>query len=262
MKTMKPIEDLSVLVTGGGSGIGEGIAQFYIERGATVTICGRRQEKIDAVAARLGERCLAVRADITNEEDRQEAVESAVMHGGKLDVLVSNAGNMLRGEIDTLKEDPLVDIFKTNVIAGMLLTGLCKPHLAKHGGAIIFIGSIHTRRAFPGASAYAATKGALETLTRVLAAELGEHNIRVNCVVPGAVLTEIYQRAGLLNDAESAERLNSMASSHALGRIGTNTEIAEAVDYLARGEWTTGAILDVDGGLGLGLTHDSVSSTN
>ena len=189
-------------------------------------------------------------------------VESAITHGGKLDVLVSNAGNMLRGDIDTLKENPLVDIFKTNVIAGMLLTGLCKPHLAKQGGAIIFIGSIHTRRAFPGASAYAATKGALETLTRVLAAELGEKGIRVNCVVPGAILTEIYQRAGLLNDAESAERLNSLASSHALGRIGTNTEIAEAVDYLARSEWTTGAILDVDGGLGLGLTHDTGVSTD
>ena len=259
---MKPIKDLSVLVTGGGSGIGEGIAQFYIERGATVTICGRRQEKIDAVAARLGERCLAVQADITNEEDRQGAVQSAVTHGGKLDVLVSNAGNMLRGEIDTLKEDPLVDIFKTNVIAGMLLTGLCKTHLAKQGGAIIFIGSIHTRRAFPGASAYAATKGALETLTRVLAAELGEQGIRVNCVVPGAILTEIYQRAGLLTDAQSEDRLNSMASSHALGRIGTNTEIAEAVDYLARSEWTTGAILDVDGGLGLGLTHDTGVATD
>ncbi|MBT6349190.1 MAG: SDR family NAD(P)-dependent oxidoreductase, partial [Proteobacteria bacterium] len=135
---MKPIEDLSVLVTGGGSGIGEGIAQFYIERGAAVTICGRRHEKIEAVAARLGEKCLAVKADITIQEDRRAAVESAVKHGGKLDVLVSNAGNMLRGDIDTLEEDPLVDIFKTNVIAGMLLTGLCKPHLAKRGGAIIF----------------------------------------------------------------------------------------------------------------------------
>ena len=253
---MKPIEGLSVLVTGGGSGIGEGIAQFYVERGARVTICGRRKEKIEAVAERLGENCLAVKADITIDADRSNAVRKAVEHGGKLDVLVSNAGNMVRGEVDTLGEDQLIDIFNTNVIAGMLLTGLCKPHLAKQDGAIIFMGSIHTRRAFPGASAYAATKGALETLTRVLAAELGEHNIRVNCVVPGAVLTEIYQRAGLLSDVESAERLQSMASSHALGRIGTNTEIAEAVDYLARGEWTTGAILDVDGGLGLGLTRD------
>jgi 3-oxoacyl-[acyl-carrier protein] reductase len=253
---MKEIKGLSVLITGGGSGIGEGVARYYTERGARVTICGRRQEKIDAVAAELGSSCIAVKADVTDTSDRSKAVDAAVTHGGKLDLLVSNAGNMYRGEVDTLEEDKLVDIFKTNVIAGMLLTGLCKPHLTVTSGAIVFIGSIHTRRAFPGASAYAATKGALETLTRVLAAELGEHNIRVNCVVPGAVLTEIYQRAGILTDEESAARLQSMASSHALGRIGTNTEIAEAIDYLARGEWTTGAILDVDGGLGLGLTRD------
>jgi 3-oxoacyl-[acyl-carrier protein] reductase len=253
---MKPIEDMSVLITGGGSGLGEGAARYYIERGAKVTICGRRADKIDAVAKELGSNCLAIQADVTDDEMRVAAVEAAVDHGGKLDLLISNAGNMYRGNIETLEENKLVDIFKTNVIAGMMLTGLCKPHLAKTGGAIIFLGSIHTRRAFPGASAYAATKGALETLTKVLAAELGEHNIRVNCVVPGAVPTEIYQRAGLMTDQESMDRLQSLASSHALGRIGTNTEIAEAIDYLARGQWTTGAILDVDGGLGLGLTRD------
>ena len=253
---MKKIKNNSILITGGGSGLGEGIAKFHVDRGARVTVCGRRKEKVDAVAAKLGPACLAIKADVTDEKDRREAVKAAVEHGGKLDLLVSNAGNMLRGEIDALQEDPLVDIFKTNVIAGMLLSGLCKPHLARQRGAIIFIGSVHTRRAFPGASAYAVTKGALETLTRVLAAELGEHNIRVNCVVPGAVLTEIYQRAGLLSHEESKDRLQSLASSHALGRIGTNTEVAEAVDYLARSEWTTGAILDVDGGLGLGITRD------
>ncbi len=253
---MKTIEELSVLVTGGGSGLGEGIARYYIERGAKVTICGRRIAPIQELSEQLGERCRGIQADITVEEDRQRIVKEAVDHAGHLDVLVSNAGNMVRGNIDTLKESDLKDIFDSNVIAGMLLSGLCKPELSKNGGAIIFIGSIHTRRAFPGASAYAATKGALETLTRVLAAELGEDGIRVNCVVPGAVPTEIYQRAGLMTDEESKERLNGLAGSHALGRIGTSQEIAEAVDYLARGEWTTGAILDVDGGLGLGLTKD------
>ena len=162
---MKEIKGLSVLITGGGSGIGEGVARYYTERGARVTICGRRQEKIDAVAAELGSSCIAVKADVTDTSDRSKAVDAAVTHGGKLDLLVSNAGNMYRGEVDTLEEDKLDDIFKTNVIAGMLLTGLCKPHLTVTSGAIVFIGSIHTRRAFPGASAYAATKGALETLT-------------------------------------------------------------------------------------------------
>ncbi len=253
---MKPVEELSVLVTGGGSGIGEGIARYYVERGASVTVCGRRADKIDTVARALGDRCLAVQGDITIEDDRRKILDSTIQHGGHLDVFVSNAGNMVRGNIDRLEEDELKDIFNTNVIAGMLLTGLCKPALAETKGAVIFIGSIHTRRAFPGASAYAATKGALETLTRVLAAELGEDGIRVNCVVPGAVPTEIYQRAGLMSDEESLARLQGLAGSHALGRIGTNTEIAEAVDYLARAEWTTGAVLDVDGGLGLGLTRE------
>ena len=253
---MRDIAGMSILVTGGGSGIGEGIADYYVNRGAKVTICGRRADRITQVADRLGDNCLAVQADVTVDADRRHLVDAALSHGNGLHALISNAGNMVRGNIDTLAESDLVDIFNSNVIAGMMLTGLCKPHLTAASGAIIFIGSIHTRRAFPGASAYAATKGALETLTRVLAAELGDDGIRVNCVVPGAVLTEIYQRAGLLTHEQASDRLQSMAGSHALGRIGTATEIAEAVDYLVRGEWTTGAILDVDGGLGLGLTRD------
>ena len=88
----------------------------------------------------------------------------------------------------------------------------------------------------------------------MLAAELGPKTIRVNCIVPGAVLTEINQRAGLFDDATAAARLDAMAPSHVLGRIGTAAEVAEAMDYLIRAEWTTGAVLDVDGGLGLGLT--------
>ena len=125
----------------------------------------------------------------------------------------------------------------------------------KPKGVNIFIGSVHNRRAFPGASPYAATKGALETLTKVLAAELGNEKIRVNCVVPGGVYTEINQRAGIFDDDTAKKRLEKMASIHALGRIGTPEEIAEAVEYLICSEWTTGAILDVDGGLGLGLTN-------
>ncbi len=254
---MKAIDDMSILVTGGGSGIGEGVARYYCERGARVTICGRRSERIEAVAAELGDPCRAVTADVTVEADRTRLMQHAIDHGHGLDLLVNNAGNMYRGSIEQLAQSSLLEIFNTNVIAGMLLAGLAKPALQTSRGAIIFIGSVHTRRAFPGASPYAATKGALEAVTKVLAAELGEHGVRVNCVVPGAVLTEINQRAGLMTDDEASERLNNMARSHALGRIGTSEEIAEAIDYLARAQWTTGAILDVDGGLGLGLTRDN-----
>jgi NAD(P)-dependent dehydrogenase (short-subunit alcohol dehydrogenase family) len=120
---------------------------------------------------------------------------------------------------------------------------------------VIFLGSVHSQRAFPGASPYAATKGALETLTGVLAAELGPQQIRVSCVRPGGVFTEINQRAGLMDDAQALERLNGLAPAHALGRLGTVTEVAEAVEYLARAEWATGNVLTIDGGLGLGVTN-------
>ena len=251
---MRDVKGMSILITGGGSGLGAGAAAYFAARGARVTICGRRADKIEAVAADLGENCNGVVCDITKTDDRERLMAEAIAHGGGLHALINNAANMMRGPIASLDEQGLLDVFHANVIAGMMLTGLAEVHLEKQGGAVIFVGSVHTRRAFPGAAAYAATKGAVEALTKVLAAELGPRNIRVNCVVPGAVLTELNQRAGLFDDEAAAARLNAMAPSHVLGRIGTVEEVAEAMDYLIRAAWTTGAVLDVDGGLGLGLT--------
>jgi 3-oxoacyl-[acyl-carrier protein] reductase len=246
---------MSILITGASSGIGAGAARYFAERGALVTICARREDRLEAVRAQIGTAAHAVVGDVTNAADRKLMISEAVAHGGGLNALINNAGNMYRGAITDLEEQALLDIFHSNVIAGILLTGLATPELAASDGAVVFVGSIHTRRAFPGASPYAATKGALETLTKVLAAELGEQGIRVNCVVPGAVPTEIYQRAGLLSDEDARARLEGMASMHPLGRIGTEEEIAEAMAYLIQAEWTTGAVLVVDGGLGLGSTN-------
>lgn len=251
---MKDIRGMSILVTGGGSGLGAGMAQRFTALGARVTICGRREEKIRAVAAGIGEACLALQGDITVAADRERLVDAAVAHGGGLDALINNAGNMYRGPVQELDEQRLLGIFHTNVVAAMMMTGLAARHLSARKGSVVFIGSVHNRRAFPGASPYAATKGAVETLSRVLAAELGPQGIRVNCVAPGAVFTEINQRAGLADDEGALKRLQSMAPLHPLGRIGTEEEIAEAIEYLIRAEWTTGAQLDVDGGLGLGTT--------
>ena len=246
---------MSIIVTGGCSGLGLGMAKKFSEAGAKVTICGRRPEKVKKAQDDLGSNVLSIVADVTKDSDRIKIINSALEHGKKIDALVNNAGNMYRGAIEDLNQDKLLDIFNTNVISGMMLLGIAKIYLVKTKGSNIFIGSVHNRRSFPGASPYAATKGALETLTKVLAAELGKDKIRINCVVPGGVFTEINQRAGLFDDETAKKRLEDMASIHALGRIGTPKEIAEAVEYLICSEWTTGAVLDTDGGLGLGLTH-------
>jgi NAD(P)-dependent dehydrogenase (short-subunit alcohol dehydrogenase family) len=249
------MQDLSVLITGGGSGIGEGAARRFAAAGARVTISGRTAAKIEAVASALGPNVRPVVADVTRDEDRRRLVAAAVDHGNGLHGLVNNAGDMLRGAITDLDEEAVIGIFRNNVVSGMMLTGLCVPHLANDGGAVVFVGSVHTRRSYPGASPYAATKGAVEVLARVLAAELGPQGIRVNCVIPGAVPTEINIRAGLFTAAEHDARMKAIASDHALKRVGTPDEIAEAIDYLVRAPWTTGASLVVDGGLSLGLSN-------
>lgn len=253
---MIEIENMSVLVTGGGSGIGAGIARHLCASGARVTISGRRAAKVEAVAASIGDRCRAVVGDVTVPDDRSRMVATAVGHGGgRLDVLVNNAGNMYRGPLADLDEQSLLDVFHSNVVAGVMLAQASLDHLVASSGCIVFIGSVHSQRAFPGASPYAATKGAVETLTGVLAAELGPAGVRVSCVRPGGVFTELNQRAGLFDDATARERLDGLAPAHALGRLGTVTEVAEAVEYLARAEWVTGNVLTVDGGLGLGVTN-------
>jgi 3-oxoacyl-[acyl-carrier protein] reductase len=252
---MKPMNGMSVLITGGGSGIGEGTARYFARHGAKVTICGRREEKLRAVAESIGSNCRYEVADITSDSDCARVVEAAVAHGGGLDALMNNAGNMLRGPITEMKRSDLLDVFDSNVVSGMILTALSVPYLEARRGAVIFIGSVHTRRSYPGASPYAATKGAVEVLAKVLAAELGPKGIRVNCVIPGAVSTELNIRAGIVSPEEQAVRMRALEASHALGRIGTEEELAEAIAHMSCAEWTTGSSLVVDGGLALGISN-------
>jgi 3-oxoacyl-[acyl-carrier protein] reductase len=255
MTMARSLAGMPVLVTGGGSGIGAAVAQRLAQAGSRVTLAGRRAGKVAAVAAAAGPNALGIVADVTTEDGRRAMVEAAVEHGGGLEVLVHAAGNMYRGPVEELDEQQLHDVFASNTIGPLLLTGLALPHLRERAGAVIFFGSVHTQRAFPGAAPYAATKGAVEALTGVLAAELGPQGVRVSCVRPGGVLTEINQRAGLMDDETAARRMQDLGAAHALGRPGTTEEVAEAVEYLATADWATGAVLTIDGGLSLGVTN-------
>ncbi|MBJ86747.1 MAG: short-chain dehydrogenase [Acidimicrobiaceae bacterium] len=247
---------MSVLITGGGSGIGEGAAKHFASNGARVTITGRREDRLRQVVENIGPNATYVAGDVTKSDDRIRMVQGALENGEGLDVLISNAGNIYRCDVEDYDEEQLLNLFHSNVVGGMMLLKESIEHLKQAKGCVLFVGSVHTQRAFPNASPYAATKGALETLTGVLAAELGKYDVRVGCVRPGGVLTEINVRAGLSTADEARERLEGMGNMHALGRIGTVSEVAEAFEYLATAEWATGNVLTIDGGLGLGVTQE------
>lgn len=246
------------VVTGAAQGFGFACARRLAQAGASVVLGDRRRDRLEPAVDRLRAAGLTVTGrdgDVACEEDVDALMETAVTAFGRLDVLVNNAGNMYRSAVADFDEAELLGVFHSNVVGAMMLTSAAVDHLAAASGAVIFIGSVHSQRAFPGASPYAATKGAVETLTGVLAAELGPQGVRVSCVRPGGVFTDLNQRAGLFDDATALARLEGLAPAHALGRVGTTSEIAEAVEYLARAEWTTGAVMTVDGGLSLGVTN-------
>ena len=137
---MREIAGQSVLVTGASSGLGRGMTRHLAALGARVTAVGRRSDRIQAVVEECGDAVRGFVGDINDSSDRERMVAEAVEHGSGLDALVSNAGDMYRGPITELAEDRLIDIFRTNVISGMVLSGLAVPHLEKTEGSIIFMG--------------------------------------------------------------------------------------------------------------------------
>ena len=183
-------------------------------------------------------------------------IGEALDHGGGLDVLVNNAGNMYRGALSELDETQLTDVFNSNVIAAMMMSQLALPHLVERSGAIVFIGSVHSQRAFPGASPYAATKGAIETLTGVLAAELGTQGVRVSVRAARRRIHRDQRSARGSSTTRRRERdSNRSRRPHALGRVGRSKRSPKRSSTWLGAEWTTGNVLTVDGGLGLGVTN-------
>jgi NAD(P)-dependent dehydrogenase (short-subunit alcohol dehydrogenase family) len=252
---MNTLQGKSILITGGGTGIGAGCAAYFAARGARVTISGRREGRLREVAAAAGPSCRWVASDVTDAEGRRQMLEAAAEHGGgRLDALVNNAGITHHSGLKDMDQESLEKVFQTNVVAALLLTQAAVELLERSRGSVIFLGSVHTRLALPGRLAYAASKGAVQVATRVLAAELGPRGVRVNCVIPGAVATEINAAATGAEPEQAKAFFKGLAHLHPLGRIGEPEDIAGGMEYLITADWTTGAVLDVDGGMGLGVT--------
>jgi NAD(P)-dependent dehydrogenase (short-subunit alcohol dehydrogenase family) len=243
----KRLDGRTALVTGATSNIGRAIAEAFAAEGAYVVVAGRDLERgtlvVDGIRARGG-RAEFVRADLDGSAAASQALaeQATRVLGGRIDVLVNNAGIYPGGTTAATDEKTFDEVYAVNVKAPFFLTAAVAPAMvAAGGGTIINLGSWIARLGIPVGALYSSTKGAMETLTRAWAAEFGPQGVRVNAISPGVVLDPT---PGTVHPGEV------MMKGTPAGRMGTPDAIANAAVYLAADEssFVHGIVLDVDGG--------------
>lgn len=245
---MSTLTGKTALVTGASRGIGRAAALALAKAGAQVIVhYGSAQKEADAVVKEIvsaGGRAQKVAADLSQPNGAHElATQVRDIVGGRLDILVANAGISKAASIEELTVDEFDQLFAVNVRAPYFLVQQLLPIMCK-GSSIIFTSSLVARAVAGTLSAYAATKGAVDTLVKHFAAALGERGIRVNAVAPGVVDTDMS------NFTKTEEGRDRALSMQALKRLATPADIADAMLFLATdgARWVTGETLRVDGG--------------
>jgi NAD(P)-dependent dehydrogenase (short-subunit alcohol dehydrogenase family) len=238
-----------LVVTGGGRGIGAATARLAAERGYRVCLNYRKdKDAAERLAREIGG--LAVQGDVAAEADVVRLFQTVDEKLGRVDVLVNNAGIVDRGaRVESMSAERIQRMLAVNVLGSFLCAREAVKRMSKRaggaGGAIVNLSSIAAKLGAPGEYVdYAAAKGAIDTFTVGLAKEVGPDGIRVNCVRPGVIRTEIHRASG---DPARVERIGSAAP---LGRAGESDEIARTILWLASDEasYISGALLDVSGG--------------
>jgi len=235
------------LVTGGSRGIGFATAKILSENGATVIITAKDQERLDKAVKEIPNSS-GIAANIRKSDEVKNVVSKIVEKFGKLDILVNNAGMFPKiKQLHEIDEDEWNEVLDVNLTGQFRFTKEAIPHLQKTSGSIINISSDAGIKAYQGfnADAYSASKAALILLTKCWALEYSRDKIRVNCICPGVVDTDMTKPF-----LKTQKDKDFMDNEHPIGRIGQPDEIGKAVLYFASNDasWTTGAILTVDGG--------------
>jgi 3-oxoacyl-[acyl-carrier protein] reductase len=243
----KKLSGKIALVTGSSRGIGRAVVERLSREGASVVInylsSSDTAEEIVAAITSDGGTALALQADVSSVEGIRRLFEKTLAHFGRLDILVNNAGIRTTQPVADIQEDEFDRLFAINV-KGPFFACQQAAHRISDSGRIINISSAVTRMMLPGYSIYAASKAAVDLLTRVLAKEMGERQVTVNAVSPGPVNTE------LLREGKTKEQLQQMAQMAAFNRIGEVEDIADVVAFLASDDarWITGQVIHVNGG--------------
>ncbi len=246
---MSKLNNKVAVITGGSSGIGLATAQRFIADGAQVVITGRNQEAVDAAAAELGDRATGIHGDVANLEDLDRLFAQVQEQFGRVDVLFANAGIAPFIPFEAVTEEHFDSLFNINV-RGLFFTVQKALPLLSEGASVILNASVVAQSGLPNTSIYSATKAAVRSLGRTLAAELSPRGIRVNVVSPGLIETPFWGKVGLSQDEIDAFA-EQVVQQTPLGRLGKPEEIATTVAFLASDDasYFTGADLVADGGM-------------
>lgn len=239
------------IITGGNAGIGEAVAKVFAREGAMVVITGRRRQELDRVAAEIRDghgTVLAVAGSVTDDAHARATAEETVRQFGRLDILINNAGVGAFGQrLHETDDDTWARVLDVNLTGVFRMTRAALPAmLAAGGGSIVNISSIASLVGIPLLPAYAASKGALDALTRSVAIDYAKDKIRCNVVNPGLVATPMAEPL-----MRNPEQLDPILSHYPIRRAGQPEEVAKMVLYLASDEaaWVTGGTFTIDGGM-------------
>jgi 3-oxoacyl-[acyl-carrier protein] reductase len=242
------LEGKVALVTGGARGIGRATAERLAREGAKVAIADRDLAKAEEAAAQIGEGSFALSLDVSSAESAKAAVEAVLGRADRIDALVNNAGIVRDATLGKTSDEAWEAVIAVNLTGTFLMTRAVAPHMVARGsGAIVNASSVVGLYGNFGQSNYVASKAGVIGMTRVWARELGRKGVRVNCVAPGFIATE-------MTATMPAEVLAGMKQRTPLGRLGAPADVAAAYAFLISDEasFVNGQVLGVDGGLVLG----------
>ena len=246
------------LVTGGSEGIGLAIAEALVREGAELCIVGRDPAKLARAREQLGASVkLAVSADLATEHGINEVVEGIGRSGKALDILINSAAIAHVVPFENVTREQFQAALSLNIAGPFFLTQKLLPHLAQPGASVINISSYFANKMIMGRamSVYSLSKGALNSLTKALAFELGPRGIRVNAVAPGSVDTPMRRKSiEVMSKDDQVELQRYVERSYPLGRIGQPSDLGGIVVFLASQEaaWATGGVFAIDGGFTAG----------
>jgi NAD(P)-dependent dehydrogenase (short-subunit alcohol dehydrogenase family) len=242
------------LVTGGTQGIGRGIVEAFAREGAVTVFTGRDREAGVAAAQAGGQRAEYVACDATDLPRLRGVIADVVGRHGRLDVLVNNAGRAIGASLLESTEEIYDEQFDLNVRAAFFaMRWAAEAMVATGGGTIINITSAAATRGFRNRSVYSGTKAAVLQMSKAAALDVAHHNVRINCISPGTVDTDLLRRIHFDGMDNQDRRVDELGGKQPLGRVGTIEEIGAAAVYLASDDaaWITGANLNVDGGIAI-----------